>query len=229
MLVPQGTSAIMELSRANSIAEKLGSKSMLLPGVAPSALPPPDADIVEGLRAGDDTAFFEAADAYLEVCNDAHCDKSYMQTWQRHAAAPFAEALMDLVAIYRTTQPAAAPPALALPPAPAPPGAPSPGAPSPLAAAAPPPEEDGGFEGTPASVTQSAQPIKQTSSFGRRTDSALKPTSSFGRRAAPPPLVRPAARAAAAPRAPALAAAPRRRAAPPRRPNGHQRPPPTHR
>ena len=61
MLVPQGTSAIMELSRANSIAEKLGSKSMLLPGVAPSALPPPDADIVEGLRAGDDTAFFEAA------------------------------------------------------------------------------------------------------------------------------------------------------------------------
>ena len=55
MLVPQGTSAIMELSRANSIAEKLGSKSMLLPGVAPSALPPPDADIVEGLRAGDDT------------------------------------------------------------------------------------------------------------------------------------------------------------------------------
>ena len=117
MLVPQGTSAIMELSRANSIAEKLGSKSMLLPGVAPSALPPPDADIVEGLRAGDDTAFFEAADAYLEVCNDAHCDKSYMQTWQRHAAAPFAEALMDLVAIYRTTQPAAAPPALALPPA----------------------------------------------------------------------------------------------------------------
>ena len=99
MLVPQGTSAIMELSRANSIAEKLGSKSMLLPGVAPSALPPPDADIVEGLRAGDDTAFFEAADAYLEVCNDAHCDKSYMQTWQRHAAAPFAEALMDLMAI----------------------------------------------------------------------------------------------------------------------------------
>ena len=101
----------MELSR-ELIAEKLGSKSMLLPGVAPSA--PPDAD--REVRAGDDTAFFEAADAYLEVCNDAHCDKSYMQTWQRHAAAPFAEALMDLVAIYRTTQPAAAPPALALPP-----------------------------------------------------------------------------------------------------------------
>ena len=37
VLVPQSTSAIMELSRANSIAEKLGSKSMLLPGVAPSA------------------------------------------------------------------------------------------------------------------------------------------------------------------------------------------------
>ena len=215
VLVPQGTSAIMELSRAKSIAEKLGSKSMLLPGVAPSALPPPDADIVEGLRAGDDTAFFEAADAYLEVCNDAHCDKSYMQTWQRHAAAPFAEALMDLVAIYRT-QPAAAPPALALPPR--------------RRRRArrrrarrrrwrrrPPPEEDGGFEGTPASVTQSAQPIKQTSSFGRRTDSALKPTSSFGRRAprrpwcAPPPRRRRRARA----RARRRAAPPRRAAAPP--------------
>ena len=72
--------------------------------------------------------------------------------------------------------------------------------------------EDPGGEG--ASVTR-GWPIKQTSSFGRRTDSApahveLRPPRH------PPPLVRPAARAAAAPRP-----RPRRpRAAPRRAPNG---------
>ena len=81
-----------------------------------------------------------------------------------------------------------------------------------------PPEEDGGFEGTPASVTQSAQPIKQTSSFGRRTDSALKPTSSFGRRAAgaaPGAPRRPRRRRRARARARRRAAPPRRAAVPP--------------
>ena len=39
-----------------------------------------------------------ALEAYIEVCADARCHKRFTQTWQQHANAPFAEALMELVA-----------------------------------------------------------------------------------------------------------------------------------
>lgn len=92
-------------------ADLLERKQMLLDGVdAAALLATPelledDDDRWEGLDKGPDAAYFEALEAYVEVCADARCDKRFTQTWQRHAAAIFAEALMELVATYRSSRP----------------------------------------------------------------------------------------------------------------------------
>ena len=84
---------------------------MLLDGVdAAALLATPelledDDDRWEGLDKGPDAAYLEALEAYVEVCADARCDKRFTQTWQRHATAIFAEALMELVATYRSSRP----------------------------------------------------------------------------------------------------------------------------
>jgi hypothetical protein len=78
---------------------------MLPPGVSALAVVSPEHEATEGLTDGLDVDFNEALTAYVEVCKETQCDKTFTQAWQRHSRAPFSEALMDLVAVYRMSQP----------------------------------------------------------------------------------------------------------------------------
>eukprot|EP00966_Prymnesium_polylepis_P125497 2901470-Prymnesium_polylepis.1 len=88
--------------RAAHVAKALETRQMLLPGTTADQLPHSEHENWEGLQDGSDDDFLEAAEAYIEVCSEAHCDIKYMKAWQRHSTAAFAEALMELVATYRT-------------------------------------------------------------------------------------------------------------------------------
>ena len=90
--------------RAARIAATLEARGMLLLGTTAVSLPTALHEASDGLTAGDDEHFSEALDAYIQVCSSEQCDKSVTMRWQRHSRAPFAEALMDLVAVYRTMQ-----------------------------------------------------------------------------------------------------------------------------
>ena len=109
-------------ARQTSAADLLASKGLLLPGVAPhdlvaDAVLGADLDRWEGLDEGTLTDYEEALQAYIAVCADARCHKRFTQAWQRHASAPFAEALMELVATYRSYRPTASPDKVVDPPA----------------------------------------------------------------------------------------------------------------
>ena len=96
------------LSRQAAAASLLASKGLLLAGVQPAdlvadeSLADADDDRWEGLDLGSWQDYAEALEAYVEVCANARCHKRFTQTWQTHAGAPFAEALMELVATYRS-------------------------------------------------------------------------------------------------------------------------------
>ena len=109
-------------ARQTSAADLLASKGLLLPGVAPhdlvaDAVLGADLERWEGLDEGTLTDYEEALQAYIAVCADARCHKRFTQAWQRHASAPFAEALMELVATYRSYRPTASPDKVVDPPA----------------------------------------------------------------------------------------------------------------
>ena len=119
-----------EPSRAARIAAQLEQRGMLLPGVTAHHL---GCDVYEdtpGLQDGPDVDFDAALEAYVkvcggrvrplrspraddappvrsphppQVCHESNVDKSATQAWQRYCKAPFAEALMDLVAVFRTS------------------------------------------------------------------------------------------------------------------------------
>jgi len=92
-----------EPSRAARIAAQLEQRGMLLPGVTAHHL---GCDVYEdtpGLQDGPDADFDAALEAYVKVCHESNVDKSATQAWQRYCKAPFAEALMDLVAVFRTS------------------------------------------------------------------------------------------------------------------------------
>jgi hypothetical protein len=100
----------MRRARQASAAQLLAGKGLLLAGVVPRDLVADislaaDNERWEGLDAGTQADFDEALEAYVAVCADARCHKRYTQSWQQHAAAPFAEALMELVATYRSYRP----------------------------------------------------------------------------------------------------------------------------
>jgi DNA repair exonuclease SbcCD ATPase subunit len=96
---------VNNLSRAAHIAEALRARSMVSPGINVSLLAKLEHDEWEGLQKGADDAFIEAVEAYIEVCSSEQADRKQLQAWQKHAAAPFSEALMELVAMYRTAKP----------------------------------------------------------------------------------------------------------------------------
>ena len=91
--------------RAAHIAEALGTRSLVSPGTEATSLVKPEHNEWEGLQEGADDAFIEAVEAYIDVCSSAQADKKQLQVWQQHAAVPFSEALMELVAMYRTAKP----------------------------------------------------------------------------------------------------------------------------
>ena len=93
------------LRRAMHIAEALGRRSMVSQGADAISLVTPEHNEWEGLQAGSDDAFIEAVEAYIEVSSSEQADRKQLQAWQKHAAAPFSEALMELVAMYRTAKP----------------------------------------------------------------------------------------------------------------------------
>lgn len=57
--------------RAARVANALEARSMLLPGVSAAGLPTQNDDMWDGLQEGTDVEFEEAANAYVEVCNNA--------------------------------------------------------------------------------------------------------------------------------------------------------------
>ena len=102
--------------RSAATAQMLEARGLLNAGMTAASITSDanlldeDIDRWDGLDSGEETAYMEALEAYVEVCANARCEKRFTHAWQRHEMAPFAEALMELVATYRAATHTSAPP-----------------------------------------------------------------------------------------------------------------------
>lgn len=101
--------------RSAATAQMLEARGLLNAGMTAASITSDanlldeDIDRWDGLYSGEETAYMEALEAYVEVCANARCEKRFTHAWQRHEMAPFAEALMELVATYRAATLTSAP------------------------------------------------------------------------------------------------------------------------